>query len=60
VLRDALVAHCAGPGKGDFVGEPRVRFSGLTPEGKSRLSISWTYTFGGERPWARTRVHMCV
>ncbi|KIZ02822.1 hypothetical protein MNEG_5136 [Monoraphidium neglectum] len=46
VLRDALVAHCAGPGKGDFVGEPRVRFSGLTPEGKSRLSISWTYTFG--------------
>ena len=48
-VQAALTAHASGPGKGDFSDEPKVRYSGITPEGKARLSISWTYAFGGER-----------
>lgn len=48
-IQAALSAHASGPAKGDFAGEPKVRWSGLNPDGKARLSVSWTYAFGGER-----------
>jgi hypothetical protein len=45
-LETALRTHFSGPGSGHLSGEVRVRYSGITPEGKARLSAAWTYAFG--------------
>ncbi|KAI8467804.1 MAG: hypothetical protein J3K34DRAFT_429295 [Monoraphidium minutum] len=45
-LAAALAAHVSGAGKGDFSGEPRVRWAGLQADGKARLMVVWTYAFG--------------
>jgi hypothetical protein len=44
----ALTAHVSGPARGDFVGEPRVRFTSIDADGKVKLVATWTYTYGGE------------
>ena len=49
-VQAALDAHVAGPGRGDFYGEPRVRFSAVTEEGKIKIVVVWTYAYGGAAP----------